>query len=96
MRTRAENRIRSHGDCESVSRGTMELSEKLKMLRKELHMSQPAVAKEMGLTMRGYQNIELGTEPRYGSLYRIAEYYDVSVDWLMGRTEDRYAHKGRK
>ena len=71
----------------------MEFSEKLKMLRKELLMSQPAVAAEMGLSMRGYQNIELGTEPRYSSLLRIADYYDVSVDWLMGRTENRYAHK---
>ena len=72
----------------------MEFSEKIKMLRKELRMSQPAAAAEMGLSMRGYQNIELGTEPRYSSLLRIADYYDVSVDWLMGRTENRYAHRG--
>ena len=72
----------------------MELSEKVRMLRKEIQMSQPAAAAEMGLSMRGYQNIELGTEPRYGSLLRIADYYDVSVDWLMGRTENRYAHRG--
>lgn len=72
----------------------MEFSEKIKMLRKELRMSQPAVAAEMGLSMRGYQNLELGTEPRYSSLLRVAEFYDVSVDWLMGRTENRYAHKG--
>ncbi len=71
----------------------MEFSEKLKMLRKELCMSQPAVAAEMSLSMRGYQNLELGTEPRYSSLLRVAEYYDVSVDWLMGRTENRYAHR---
>ena len=71
----------------------MYFSEKLKMLRKELHMYQPAVAAEMGLSMRGYQNLELGTEPRYSSLLRVAEFYDVSVDWLMGRTENRYAHR---
>ena len=71
----------------------MKLSEKIRMLRTELSMSQPAVAKEMGLTMRGYQNIELGSEPRYNSLLRIAEFYDLSVDWLMGRTENRYAHR---
>lgn len=71
----------------------MEFAEKIRMLRREKNMSQPAVAKETGLTMRGYQNIELGAEPRYGSLLRIAEFYDVSVDWLMGRTENRNAHK---
>lgn len=71
----------------------MELSDKIKMLRKELRMSQPAVAAEMGLSMRGYQNLELGTEPRYSSLLHVADFYDVSVDWLMGRTENRNAHK---
>ena len=72
----------------------MDFTEKIRMLREERAMSQPSVASEMGLSMRGYQNIELGTEPRYSSLLRIAEFYDVSVDWLMGRTENRYAHRG--
>ena len=71
----------------------MEFSEKIKMLRKELHMSQPAVAAEIGISMRGYQDMELGTLPRYEKLLRIADYYDVSVDWLMGRTENRSAHR---
>lgn len=71
----------------------MDFTEKIRMLRKEKGMSQPAVAKGMGISMRGYQNIELGTEPRYNSLFHIAEYYDVSVDWLMGRTENRHAHR---
>lgn len=44
--------------------------------------------------MRGYQEMELGSLPRYENLLRIADYYDVSVDWLMGRTENRYAHRG--
>lgn len=72
----------------------MDFFEKIKMLRKELRMSQPAVAAEIGISMRGYQDMELGTFPRYEKLLRIAEYYDVSVDWLMGRTENRYAHRG--
>lgn len=71
----------------------MDFFEKIKMLRKELHMSQPAVAAEIGISMRGYQDMELGTFPRYEKLLRIADYYDVSVDWLMGRTENRYAHR---
>lgn len=72
----------------------MDFSDKIRMLRREQHMSQPAVAAEMGISMRGYQDMELGTLPRYEKLLRIADYYDVSVDWLMGRTENRYAHKG--
>ena len=72
----------------------MGFSEKIRMLRKELHLSQPAAAAEIGISMRGYQDMELGTLPRYENLLRIANYYDVSVDWLMGRTENRYAHRG--
>lgn len=72
----------------------MDYFEKIKMLRKEVRMSQPAVAAEIGISMRGYQDMELGTFPRYEKLLRIADYYDVSVDWLMGRTENRYAHRG--
>ena len=71
----------------------MEFCDKVRMLRRELHMSQPAVAAEIGISFRGYQDMELGSYPRYEKLLRIADYYDVSVDWLMGRTENRNAHK---
>jgi len=71
----------------------MNFSEKIRMLRGERNMSQPAVAAEVGISMRGYQDMELGIYPRYEKLLRIADYYDVSVDWLMGRTENRNAHK---
>lgn len=71
----------------------MEFAEKIRMIRKEKKMSQTAVGVEIGLSMRGYQDLELGAMPRYETLFRLAEFYDVSVDWLMGRTEDREAHK---
>ena len=71
----------------------MDFSDKIRMLRKELRMSQPAVAAEMGISMRGYQDMELGTLPRYEKLLRIADYYDVSVDWLMGRTDKREVNR---
>lgn len=71
----------------------MDFAERIRRLRRAEHLSQAAFAPKIGLTMRGYQEMELGTLPRYENLLRIAEYYDVSVDWLMGRTEDREAHK---
>ena len=53
-----------------------------------------AVYKEkVGLSMRGYQDLELGAKPKYDTLLHIADYFDVSVDWLTGRTENRDAHK---
>lgn len=68
-------------------------SEKIRLLRKEQKMTQAEAGAKVGLTTRGYQNMELGSEPRYNSILKIADYYGVSVDWLMGRTENRYAHR---
>ncbi|MCI9649505.1 helix-turn-helix transcriptional regulator [Oscillibacter sp.] len=73
----------------------MDFAERIRRLRRAEHLTQAALAQKIGLTTRGYQDIELGSLPRYENLLRIAEYYDVSVDWLMGRTEDRYAHRGK-
>ena len=51
----------------------MEFSDKIRMLRRELRMSQPAVAAEIGISFRGYQDMELGGYPRYEKLLRIAD-----------------------
>ena len=64
-------------------------SEKIRQLRKDRHLTQAEVAKEVDLSARGYQDLELGAKPRYDALLHIADFYDVSVDWLMGRTENR-------
>ena len=68
-------------------------SEKISQLRKERHLTQAEVAKEVGLSARGYQDLELGAKPRYEALLHIADFYDVSVDWLMGRTDNPRAHR---
>ena len=67
-------------------------SEKIQ-LRKDRHLTQAEVAKEVGLSARGYQDLELGAKPRYDALLHIADFYDVSVDWLMGRTDNPHAHR---
>ena len=71
----------------------MTFAEKIRRLRREQRLTQAEFASEVGLTMRGYQDMELGTLPRYENLLRIAEYYDVSVDWLVGRTEKREVNR---
>ena len=68
-------------------------SEKIRQLRKERHLTQAEVAKEVGLSARGYQDLELGAKPRYEALLHIADFYDVSVDWLMGRTDNPRVHR---
>ena len=68
-------------------------SEKIRQLRKDRHLTQAEVAKEVGLSARGYQDLELGAKPRYDALLHIADFYVVSVDWLMGRTDNPHAHR---
>lgn len=68
----------------------MMFSERLRLLRYERRLTQADAAREVGLSTRGYQDLELGVKPRYDALLRIADFYGVSVDWLMGRTEYRF------
>ncbi|MCI6054849.1 helix-turn-helix domain-containing protein [Dysosmobacter sp.] len=68
-------------------------SEKIRALRKERKLSQAAVGEQVGMSMRGYQDLELGAKPTFDNLLRIADFYDVSVDWLMDRTDDPHAHR---
>lgn len=68
-------------------------SEKIRLLRKERGMTQLEVAKEIKMSMRGYQDLELGVMPRSDRLMAIAEFYQVSIDWLMGRTDKREVNR---
>ena len=68
-------------------------SEKIRQLRKDRHLTQAEVAMEVGLSARGYQDLELGAKPGFDNLLHIADFYDVSVDWLMGRTDNPHAHR---
>lgn len=60
----------------------------LKPLRKALKQTQTDIAKYLGITVSAYGNYELGQrEPDIATLNKLADYFDVSVDYLLGRTE---------
>ena len=63
-------------------------SEKIRALHKERTLSQTAVGKQVGMSMWGYQDLELGAKPTFDNLLHIADFYGVSVDWLMDRTDN--------
>lgn len=67
------------------------LAEKLQLLREEKEWTKTYVAKQLGLKNLGtYANWEYGTrEPDSEMLSKIASLYNVSTDFLLGRTEDR-------
>ena len=68
-------------------------SERIRQLRNEKKLTQAVFAANIGLSARGYQDLELGATPRGDTLLAIADFYDVSMDWLMGRTDKREVNR---
>ncbi|APS41288.1 hypothetical protein FOL01_0429 [Weissella jogaejeotgali] len=57
---------------------------RLKELRKAKGLQPQEAAKKLGIKQQTYQRYELGTrEPRIDVLIKLADYYDVSVDYLI-------------
>ena len=67
----------------------MVLNERIKQLRIEKKLTQAQVAAACGMTVRSYQRLEADAKPHYTGLLHLATFFEVSVDWLMGRTENR-------
>ena len=66
------------------------LSDRLISLRKENNLSQYKLAEKLGFSRGLISNYEQGRrEPDYNTLLIFADFYDVSVDYLLGRTEDK-------
>lgn len=72
----------------------MSLAERLKQCRKAKGLTQNEVAIHCDITEKAYQNYELMTrEPKLEILLRIADMFDVSLDYLVGRTEVKHIAK---
>ena len=58
-------------------------------LRKEKHLSQRAIAPLLHVSQGTYSNWENGkTEPSIKELVDIANFFEVSVDYLIGNSDD--------
>lgn len=66
------------------------LAYRLKELRESRRLYQKEMAELLGLTTRGYQSYENNqSEPKLRTLIALADYFDVSIDYLVGRTDKR-------
>lgn len=64
------------------------LAERLLLLRNEKNLRQSDVAKGIGTALYTYQRYEYGErEPSASVLKAIADFYDVSADYLLGRSD---------
>ena len=70
------------------------LSKRLKECRREQGLTQRQVAIYCDITENTYQNYELMTrEPKLKVLIRIADVFHVSLDYLVGRTDNKQLKK---
>lgn len=64
--------------------------ERLIELRKKNNKTQSDIARELSISRQAYSNYELGNrEADYDTLNKLADYFGVSVDYLLGRSDDK-------
>ena len=68
----------------------MDFSERLKNLRKQANFTQVEVAEELGISQPAYASWERGVKkPTQENLVKIAQILNVSVDYLVGNSEEK-------
>lgn len=62
---------------------------RLKELREQRHISQVFLGLELGMSQNTISRYETGArEADYETLVALADYFNVSVDYLLGRTDN--------
>ena len=65
-------------------------SERVKELRKEHKKTQKEVAQYLEVGLRAYQFYESATNyPNIPGLIKLADFFDVTTDYLLGRSQER-------
>ena len=68
----------------------MKLQERLRALRRERGETQAQVAAATGMIEQQYQRYERGAGlPNLESVWKLADHFGVSIDYLLGRSEER-------
>ena len=72
-------------------------SERVKELRKEKRWKQKEMAELLGCSERNYQKMEYGHMNVPGlTLIKLADFFEVSLDYLVGRSEERGDFHGKQ
>ena len=67
----------------------MSFTERLVHIRKSKNLTQKQVSDALGLSEVGLQNYEAGRrKPAFDILIALADYFDVSLDYLVGRSDN--------
>ncbi len=72
----------------------LNLPNSLKRIRKEYKILQKDIAKFLNIPLRTYQSYEYGEAlPNIETLDKLADYFDVSLDYLVGRSDNPKINK---
>lgn len=69
-----------------------EMIKKIEKEIKERKITKNKLITEIGLNRNTFINMNK-SEPNIETVGKIAEYLDISIDYLYGRTEDKFSHK---
>lgn len=71
--------------------------QRIQDLRTDADMSQKQLSEILHISQRSYSHYETGSRNiPVEMLIRLANYYDISVDYLVGRTDKKEMNKDRK
>lgn len=67
---------------------------RIKMLREAKKITQMQLSMDLSISQNTLSRYETGTrEADYDTLIKLANYFDVSIDYLLERTDDPTWHK---
>lgn len=65
------------------------VAKRLRQLREGMNLSQTQIGKLMGVPQSSIYRYEHGqSSPSFENMVKFADYFDVSLDYLFGRTDD--------
>ena len=69
------------------------LADRLKELRKSKGLSQREVGEAIGVNERNYRRYEAGdSDPAATKVVKLADFFEVSADYLLGRSDNPQQH----
>lgn len=70
---------------------------RIRDLREDRDLTQTQIAQMLGMSQTGYSKYETGeNDLPTAVLIRLARFYDTSIDYLLGETDDPKRNKSRK
>lgn len=79
--------VYSNIEISKNQKGVISIFHRIRDLREDADLTQSEISKHLNISQRAYSHYENGTRDiPTNLLIAIADFYDVSIDYLLGRT----------